>query len=253
MLGRFLGLGGGISVAAVMAAIGFALTASHFRKACAARRKVTKALLPLSFGASPRLGMPSLRSCSVGPPPSAIPGRGRLTRHPCRVAHCAEPALSLSRGRLPPQPPRRPESRPGSLVRAFPHSGYVHRSPVGAGLLAMASVQPIHALTDSPLSSERRPQQAGSYTGIGFTRFKIVGASLLAMDANDNAGCLNERGVWAFFAGKPAPTGIAYAFDFHHSSGRALARLQLLILRYTPPREAEWRFCAVGNPAWMPG
>ncbi|SDQ77538.1 hypothetical protein SAMN04490195_1797 [Pseudomonas moorei] len=55
-------------------------------------------LLPLSFGASPRLGMPSLRSCSVGPPPSAIHGRGRLTRHPCRVAHCAKPALSLSRG-----------------------------------------------------------------------------------------------------------------------------------------------------------
>ena len=39
----------------------------------------------------------------------------------------------------------------------------------------------------------------------------------------------------------------------HHSSGRALARLQLLILRCTPHREAEWRFCAVGNPAWMPG
>ncbi len=65
--------------------------------------KVTKALLPLSFGASPRLGMPSLRSCSVGPPPSAIPGRGRLTRHPCRVAHCAEPALGLTRGRAPQQ------------------------------------------------------------------------------------------------------------------------------------------------------
>jgi hypothetical protein len=27
------------------------------------------------------------------------------------------------------------------------------------------------------------------------------------MGVNDNAGCLNERGVWAFFAGKPAPTG----------------------------------------------
>jgi len=39
--------------------------------------------------------MPSLRPCSVGPPPSAIPGRGRLTRHPCRVAHCARPAFSL--------------------------------------------------------------------------------------------------------------------------------------------------------------
>jgi hypothetical protein len=45
--------------------------------------------------------MPSLRSCSVGPPPSAIHGRGRLTRHPCRVAHCAEPPLGLSRGRAP--------------------------------------------------------------------------------------------------------------------------------------------------------
>ncbi|VVP53728.1 hypothetical protein PS854_05505 [Pseudomonas fluorescens] len=60
--------------------------------------KVTKGLLPLSFGASLWLGMPALRSCSVGPPPSAIHGRGRLTRHPCRVAHCAAPALGLSRG-----------------------------------------------------------------------------------------------------------------------------------------------------------
>ena len=56
-------------------------------------------LLPLSFGASLMLGMPSLRSCSVGPPRSTIHGRARLTRHPCRVAHCAEPALGLSRGR----------------------------------------------------------------------------------------------------------------------------------------------------------
>ncbi len=27
------------------------------------------------------------------------------------------------------------------------------------------------------------------------------------MDVNDNAGCLNERVVQTFFAGKPAPTG----------------------------------------------
>ena len=27
----------------------------------------------------------------------------------------------------------------------------------------------------------------------------------------------------------------------------------LLILIYPPHREAEWRFCAVGLPAWMPG
>ncbi|RAI68332.1 hypothetical protein DOZ80_18245 [Pseudomonas fluorescens] len=30
-----------------------------------------------------------------------------------------------------------------------------------------------------------------------------VGASLLAMDVNDNAGCLNARGVPAFFVGTP--------------------------------------------------
>ena len=37
---------------------------------------------------------------------------------------------------------------------------------------------------------------------IGFTRSETVGASLLAMDVNDNAGCLNERGGWAFFASR---------------------------------------------------
>ena len=34
-----------------------------------------------------------------------------------------------------------------------------------------------------------------------------VGAGLLAMDVNDNAGCLNERVVQTLFASKPAPTG----------------------------------------------
>ncbi|PAM82077.1 hypothetical protein CES87_20870 [Pseudomonas sp. ERMR1:02] len=33
-----------------------------------------------------------------------------------------------------------------------------------------------------------------------------VGASLLAMDVNDNAPCLNDRVVWAFFASRLAPT-----------------------------------------------
>ena len=110
---------GGISVFLVTAAFGFAFTASHFGKAPS-----NQGLLPLSFGASPRLGMPSLRSCSVGPPPSAIHGRGRLTRHPCRVAHCAEPPLGLSRGRciedqkLQASLTARPLS--GEQVNAFP-------------------------------------------------------------------------------------------------------------------------------------
>ncbi|PMZ85360.1 hypothetical protein C1X61_27925 [Pseudomonas sp. FW215-T2] len=33
-----------------------------------------------------------------------------------------------------------------------------------------------------------------------------VGTSLLAMDVNDDAGCLDERVVWAFFASRLAPT-----------------------------------------------
>jgi hypothetical protein len=51
-------------------------------------------------------------------------------------------------------------------------------------------------------------------TGIGFTQFEIVGASLLAMDVNDNACCLNERVVQTLFAGKPAPTGNRVRFCF---------------------------------------
>ncbi|QHF38771.1 hypothetical protein PspS34_11090 [Pseudomonas sp. S34] len=100
-----------------------------------------------------------------------------------------------------------------------------------------------------------------------------VGASLLAKDVNDNACCLNERGVWTFFASKLAPTGTEYIrkisvdceaaiasklapteeqrqsgvhHALHHSSGRALARLQLLILIHPPPRQAEWR-CLSGD------
>ena len=35
----------------------------------------------------------------------------------------------------------------------------------------------------------------------------VVGASLLAMNVNDNAVCLAIRGVFAFFASRLAPTG----------------------------------------------
>ena len=70
-------------------------------------------------------------------------------------------------------------------------------------MLAMAFFQTINTLTDPPLSSERRPQQAGSYRDWVHT-VKIVGASLLAMDVNDEAGCLDERGVRALFASRLA-------------------------------------------------
>ncbi|VVN84419.1 hypothetical protein PS710_01372 [Pseudomonas fluorescens] len=60
---------------------------------------------------------------------------------------------------------------------------------------------------------------------------------------------IRERlvGWQAVFAGKPAPTfNRCTPFAPHHSSGRALARLQLLILIHPPLREAEWR-CSSGE------
>ncbi|MCP1520766.1 hypothetical protein J2Y74_005076 [Pseudomonas migulae] len=83
-------------------------------------------------------------------------------------------------------------------------------------MLAMASFQAINTSTDPPLSPANRLLH-----GIGFTGFKIVGAGLLAMDVNDNAGCLDERVVRTLFAGKPAPTGDRRALSpltTHHSS-----------------------------------
>ncbi|MGF6141936.1 hypothetical protein QF013_005612 [Pseudomonas laurylsulfatiphila] len=41
----------------------------------------------------------------------------------------------------------------------------------------------------------------------------------------------------------------AYTFALHHSTGRALARLQLLILIHPPPRQAKWRCSSGGRRA----
>ncbi len=109
--------------------------AGFYSESLSKSAKVTKALLPLSFGGSPRLAVPSLRSCSVGPPPSAIHGRRRLTRHSCRVAHCAEPPLGLSRGRLPQK----------HLEAAYRSTCLFKRthSPVGASRLAPTGSTPL--------------------------------------------------------------------------------------------------------------
>jgi len=82
-----------ISIPEVRAAMGFAFTASHFRRAgMPAQSKVTKALLPHHL--APRLGSVCPHSGMLrGPPRWAIPGPARLNRHPCRFTRCSIPAF----------------------------------------------------------------------------------------------------------------------------------------------------------------
>jgi hypothetical protein len=63
------------------------------------RRKSNQKGLPLAYGLR-CAQVPSFRSRSVGTPPRAILGPSRLSRHPCRSTHCAEPPLGLPMGRV---------------------------------------------------------------------------------------------------------------------------------------------------------
>ena len=101
------------------------------------------------FGASLRLGMPSLRHCSGGPPPSAIHGRGRLPRHPCRGSRlrntCVRP---LGKGQADQKPKPKPKPKPDAV-------------PVGASLLAKNVRTPRsfrqHALSFTSFASRLAP------------------------------------------------------------------------------------------------
>ncbi len=189
--------------------------------------------------------MPSLRSCSVGPPPSAIHGRGRLTRHPCRVAHCAEPPLGLSMGQED-QKPKRGGLPAGLIVRLY-------TLPVGAGLPAMAPPQPtLRHLT------HRHRRQAGLLQRLSTSerdwlacRPPSLASQLLQFDLRVSArdwlaGRPSSLASQLLQKSKKKKAKAAYTHALHHSSGRALARLQLLILIHPPPREAEWR-CSSGD------
>jgi len=59
---------------------------------------------------------PSLRPRSVGTPPRAIHGPSRLSRHPCRDTHCAEPPLGLPKGRTDQKPKQ--QQQPNQKIAA---------------------------------------------------------------------------------------------------------------------------------------
>jgi len=50
-----------------------------------------------------------------------------------------------------------------------------------------------------------------------------------------------------------APTGGRVYARFSPLNRPSVSSPAAFDLDAPPPREAEWRFCAVGNPAWMPG
>ena len=192
-----------ISIAAVTATYGFALTASpFFKRRNAGPAKGTKRLLP--HHSVPRCGSACPHS-GIAPWVAAMghPWPSAAKPASCRFTHCAMPA--------------------------FGHRG----------------------LTGRP---NPKPKRGGLTADLTFTAVpgSPVGASRLAMDVNDNAPCLDERVVWTFFASRLAPTmGSRTACN---QVGYQAASLWLLLwlLIFLPPREAEWRFCAVGKPAWMP-
>jgi hypothetical protein len=78
---------------------------------------------------------------------------------------------------------------------------------------------------------------------------------LLAKNARTTRAFRQHALSLTSIASKLAPTEeqsksrAAYPHALHHSSGRALARLQLLILIHPPPRKAEWRCSSGGRRA----
>ena len=157
------------------------------------------------------------------------------------------------RGRTPQQRPRRPTGRPGCWVRSSVRYMSTGRPP------SRASSLPQVLSTSARFRSACRPSsRAGSLLQLIRVCLREIGrlSDRLRGQARSHSwtGYIRKKlvGWQAAIASKLAPTEeqsksrSAYTHASHHSSGRALARLQLLILIHPPPRKAEWR-CSSGD------
>ena len=203
-----MGSSGGISVFCMTAAIGSALTAGHFWKRAP---KVTKRALAPPLGASPRLGMPAVRHCSVGPPRSAI--HGRVAATPASMPGCPlrNTCLRPSWFNGAPEIKIKSQIKSRATATAMPKPGREAAfPPVGAGL----SDRRIAAM------AAERTHQSVRYS------FVIV---------NDHRR--QELGV------PPAPTGLRLPLPLLHTTqaGCQAAVLLLLILILGAPLNHDGR------------
>ena len=127
------------------------------------RQSKQNALAP-PLGASPRLGMPAVRHCSVGPPRSAIHGAGRLNRHPCRFT--PQIPVEFRPAWFDGAPKIKSQIKSSATAEQQQSQSAKLRGFVGAGLsgrriAAMAVHQPIHLSTDTPPSqASQLPQES---------------------------------------------------------------------------------------------
>ena len=111
------------------------------------------------LGASPRLGMPAVRHCSVGPPRSAIPGRVAAT--PASMPGCPLRNTCLRPAWFDGAPKIKSQIKSSATAEQQQSQSAKLHSPVGAGLPAMAVYQPIHLSTDTPPSqASQLPQES---------------------------------------------------------------------------------------------
>jgi hypothetical protein len=160
-----------ISISAVTAAIGSALTAGHFWKRAP---KVTKRALAPPLGASPRLGMPAVRHCFVGPPRSAI--HGRVAATPASMPGCPLRNTCLRPSWFNGAPEIKSQIKSRATATAKPGREAAF-PPVGAGL----SGRRIAAMTRQASShrSSRTPRRSGRLSGrLALLVILILGAPL---------------------------------------------------------------------------
>ena len=132
------------------------------RRVTLEKRESNQSAFAPPLGASPRLGMPGVRHCSVGPPRSAI--HGRVAATPASMPGCPlrNTCLLPSWFNGAPKIKIKSQIKSRATATAMPKREAAF-PPVGAGLPAKAVYQSIHLSTDTPPSQASQLPQVYAY------------------------------------------------------------------------------------------